>query len=367
MSDETPEDDERTEEPSIKRREEFREKGQVAQSREAQTAALFSFMLLFWIFYAPWFWNNLALMLARIWTETAYVITPLSLMNIVSFTFVHMGLLLIPMFIVSLLAGLFSTYIQIGWLFTGEPIIPDFTKLDPIKGAARFVSKQAMMEFIKSVLKVVLIAWAAYLTVINRFDDALVLIDMPLLKLIRFLGDTITIIMLKVSVIMIVLAVLDFLFVRWEMEEKMKMTLQEQKREHKDAEGDPLIKSKIRAIQQQMSQKRMMESVPEADVIVTNPTQIAIAIKYDSDQMEAPVVIAKGQDLIAKRIRKIARENDIPIVENPPVARLLQSKVEIGQPVPEELFKVVAEILAFIYSLKGNKHTVPGTRPAGNS
>lgn len=354
MSEDTP-NEERTEEPSVKRRREFREKGQVAQSREAQTAALFSFMLLFWIFYASWFWDKLTLMLTQVWAKSDYVLTPLSLMNLASITFMDMGILLAPMFVVSLFAGLVSTYIQIGWLFATKPLIPDFNKLDPIQGAARFVSKQAFLEFIKSVLKVILIAWAAYLTIKSQFDDALVLIDMPIIKFIVFLGETIAIIMMKVSAIMVVLSVLDFLFVRWEMEEKMKMTKQEQKEEHKDTEGDPHIKSKIRAIQQQMSQKRMMAAVPDADVVITNPTRIAIAIKYDNDKMEAPVVIAKGQELIAAKIREIARENDIPLVENPPVARLLHSKVEPGQPIPEEMFKAVAEILAFIYSLKRNR------------
>jgi flagellar biosynthetic protein FlhB len=357
MAEESQSGGEKTEEASAKRRLDFRKKGQVAQSREAQTAALFSFMLLFWIFYAPWFWDRLTIMLTKIWADCGYAITPLSLMNLVSFTFTNMAILLVPMFIVSLFAGLVSTYIQIGWLFTGKPLMPDFNKLDPIKGAAKFVSKRSFLEFLKSVIKVILIAWVAYLTIKGQFDDALALIDMPIIKFIIFLGETIVIIMMKVSAIMIVIAVLDFLFVRWEMEEKMKMTKQEQKEEHKDAEGDPHIKSKIRAIQQQMAQKRMMASVPEADVIITNPTRIAVAIKYDGDKMEAPVVIAKGQNIIAAKIREIARENNIPLVENPPVARLLHSKVEPGQPIPEEMFKAIAEILAFIYSLKGNRGT----------
>ena len=358
MAEESQSGGEKTEEASAKRREDFRKKGQVAQSREAQTAALFSFMLLFWVFYAPWFWDKLTLMLTKIWADCAYDITPLSLMNMVSFTFTNMAILLIPMFLVSLFAGFVSTYIQIGWLFTGKPLMPDFNKLDPIKGAARFVSKRSFIEFLKSILKVILIAWAAYLTIKGQFDDALVLIDMPIIKFVIFLGETIILIMMKVSAIMIVLAVLDFLFVRWEMEEKMKMTKQEQKEEHKDTEGDPHIKSKIRAIQQQMAQKRMMASVPDADVIITNPTRIAVAVKYDGDNMEAPVVIAKGQNIIAAKIREIAKENNIPLVENPPVARLLHAKVETGDPIPEEMFKAVAEILAFIYSLKGSKHTV---------
>ena len=175
---------------------------------------------------------------------------------------------------------------------------------------------------------------------------------MTMVQILHFIGVTAALIMAKVSAIMILLAIIDYGFVRWEMEEKMKMTKQEQKEELKDTEGDPQVKSKIRSIQQQMARRRMMAAVPEADVVITNPTRIAVAIKYEAGRMEAPMVLAKGQELIAARIRELAREHDIPLVENPPVARLLHSKVEIGQTIPEELFKAVAEILAYVYSLK---------------
>ena len=161
--------------------------------------------------------------------------------------------------------------------------------------------------------------------------------------------------MAKVAAIMIALAILDYAFVRWEMEEKMKMTKQEQKEEMKETEGDPHIKSKIRSIQQQMARRRMMAAVPSADVVITNPTHIAVALKYEAGKMEAPVVLAKGQELVAEKIREIAREHHIPLVENPPVARLLHSKVEVGHSIPDELFKAVAEILAYVYSLKGRR------------
>ena len=154
---------------------------------------------------------------------------------------------------------------------------------------------------------------------------------------------------------MIALAILDFAYVRWEMEEKMKMTKQEQKEEMKETEGDPHIKSKIRSIQQQMARKRMMAAVPSADVVITNPTHVAVAIQYEAGKMDAPVVLAKGQELVAAKIREIAQEHGIPLVENPPVARLLHSKVEVGQAIPEEMFKAVAEILAYVYSLKGKR------------
>jgi len=347
---------ERTESPSAKRRADFRKKGQVAQSREVQTAAMFTLLLLFWMFYAPVFWSKLRDMLAAVWQVSGeYAVTPSSLMQLALHLFAGLALILVPLFLTALLVGFFSTFLQIGWLFTTEPLIPDLSKLDPIKGMTRLFSKRSLVEVIKSLLKVGLIGWVAYKTVLGEFDQALVLTDMPVDSTILYLAKTSALVMAKVAAIMIALAILDYGFVRWEMEEKMKMTKQEQKEEMKETEGDPHIKSKIRSIQQQMARKRMMAAVPTADVVITNPTHIAVAIKYEAGTMEAPVVLAKGQELVAEKIREIAREHRIPLVENPPVARLLHSKVEVGQTIPEELFKAVAEILAYVYSLKGKR------------
>ncbi|MDR2550756.1 MAG: flagellar biosynthesis protein FlhB [Desulfobulbus sp.] len=347
---------ERTESPSAKRREDFRKKGQVAQSREVQTAALFSVLLLFWMFYAPMFWSELKEMLVMVWQRSGeYAVTISSMMRLAYYLGAAMALVLGPLFLVALLVGFFSTFAQIGWLFTAQPLIPDLTKLDPIKGMGRFISKRSLMEVIKSLLKVGLIGWISYKTLKNEFGQALLLIDIPVDGTVLYLAKTAALVMAKVVGIMIVLALLDYAFVRWEMEEKMKMTKQEQKEEMKETEGDPHIKSKIRSIQQQMARKRMMAAVPTADVVITNPTHVAVAIKYEAGQMEAPLILAKGQELVAARIREIAREHRIPLVENPPVARLLHSKVEVGQSIPEELFKAVAEILAYVYSLKGRR------------
>jgi len=353
MAEDTP-TGERTEEASSKRREDFRKKGQVAQSKEVQTAAMFTILLLFWMFYSPYFWEDLMKLITTVWSSSCeYTITPPSLMQLTYYLFKRVAFIMVPLFLVAFITGFFSTLMQIGWLFTTQPLTPDFSKLDPIKGMGRFVSKKSFVEIIKSLLKVMLIAWVAFRTIQGEFNEALVLVDMTVRQILLFLGKTATLIMAKVAAIMIFLAALDYGFVRWEMEEKMKMTKQEQKEEHKDTEGDPHIKSKIRAIQQQMARSRMMAAVPEADVVITNPTRIAVAVRYDNNSMEAPVVLAKGQELVAAKIRELARENDIPLVENPPVARLLHSRVEIGNTIPEELFKAVAEILAYVYSLKG--------------
>lgn len=347
---------ERTESPSSKRRSDFRKKGQVAQSREVQAAAMFTLLLLFWIFFAPIFWEQIREMTTVLWRDSGeYAITTLSLMQLSYYIGAGLAMALAPLFLVVLVVGFFATFLQIGWLFTTQPLMPDLSKLDPIKGMARFVSKRSLVEVIKSLLKVGLIGWVAYKTVKGEFDQALLLLQMPVEHTVLYLAKTAALVMAKVAAIMIVLAILDYAFVRWELEEKMKMTKQEQKEEMKETEGDPHIKSKIRSIQQQMARRRMMAAVPEADVVITNPTHIAVAIQYQAGKMDAPLVLAKGQELVAKKIREIAREHDIPLVENPPVARLLHSKVEVGQSIPEEMFKAVAEILAYVYSLKGRR------------
>jgi flagellar biosynthetic protein FlhB len=345
---------ERTEAPTAKRRDDFRKKGQVAQSKEVQTAALFTLMLLFWLLFAPYFWESIRELMTAIWRNSGeYAITASSLMHLVHYLAGAMAKILFPLFLVALVTGFFASVFQIGWLLTAKPLTPDFTKLDPIKGMGRFFSKRSLLEVVKSLLKVGLIGWIAFSTVAGEFDKALLLTGMEVEETVRYLARTAALVMAKVAALMIFLAALDFAFVRWEMEEKMKMTKQQQKEEMKQTEGDPHIKSKIRSIQQQMARRRMMAAVPEADVIITNPTHIAVAIKYEPGKMEAPVLLAKGQELVAEKIREIAREHNIPLVENPPVARLLHQRVDIGQSIPEELFKAVAEILAYVYSLKG--------------
>ena len=203
-------------------------------------------------------------------------------------------------------------------------------------------------------LKVLLVGMVAYKTVAAEFSGALTLIDMELYETVRYTSMVAAKVMVKCCGILIVLGLFDYGFVRWEMEQKMKMTKQEQKEEFKESEGDPHVKSRIRSIQQQAARKRMMAEVPKADVVVTNPTHISVALAYRRGEMDAPRVVAKGADHLAMRIREIAQEHDVPLVENVPVARALL-KLEIGATIPEELFKAVAEILAYVYNLKGRK------------
>ncbi|NOQ50698.1 MAG: flagellar biosynthesis protein FlhB [Desulfuromonadaceae bacterium] len=347
-------DQEKTEQATEKRRQDFREKGQVAQSKEVTTAALMTFSLLLWVFYARYFWSDLLnIMKTTLRMLSRFEVTSLTVVNLFWELVVVLAGMLWPVFLLTMLVGFFSSFLQVGPLFTLKPFQPDLNKFNPIKGMAKFVSKRSAVELIKSLAKVSLIGFVAYKTVSNEFATALTLVRLDLDQTLLFLGRTAFLVMAKTSGILIILAIIDFAFSKYEMEQKMKMTKQEVKEEFKETEGDPQLKARVRSVQQQLARKRMMAEVPKADVVITNPTHLSIAIAYDRETMDAPTIVAKGADHLAFRIREIARENHVPLVENKPVARALY-KQEVGEQVPEEMFKAVAEILAYVYGLKRN-------------
>lgn len=355
MAEEAPTGGERTEDATAKRRDDFRKKGQVAQSKEVQNATLFTVVLLFWFFYLPIFWSNFTVLIKTFWQSLhSFEPTSASVLNLTGFLVRECAMLLAPLFFLVVIIGVASSFFQIGWLFTFTPLKPDFSKLNPIPGFGRFFSKKSLMEVVKSLSKVVLVGYIGYSTVYDNFEQALIQTDTSITATLTFLAKTAGLILSKICALLIFIAFLDFLYVKWEMEQKMKMSKQEQKEEFKSTEGDPHVKAQIRAIQQQMARKRMMADVPTADVIITNPTHLSVAIRYKAGEDHSPLIIAKGADHIAMRIREIAREHQIPIIENPPVARMLH-KIDIGRNVPEEMFTAVAEILAHVYSLRGNK------------
>ena len=353
MAEDSPTGGERTEAPSSKRREDFRKKGQVAQSREVQTAALFTLTLLFWLMYMPTFWKGMLELLGRIFQNiSSFHSTPAATITLGWFILQKSAILLAPLFLIVLLIGFFSSFLQFGWLFTTQPLTPDFSKLNPINGMQRFFSARSVTEVVKSLAKVGLISYIAFATVHSKFKEALVLVDTGIMVTLQYIASTAALILAKICMVLILLAAVDFFLVRREMEEKMKMTKQEQKEEFKETEGDPHVKAQIRSIQRQMARKRMMAEVPKADVVITNPTHFAVALRYDAQEMSAPIIIAKGADLVAMKIRELAKEHRIPIVENPPVARILH-KLDLGASIPEDMFRAVAEILAHVYTLKG--------------
>jgi len=346
---------EKTEDPTEKRRRDFREKGQVTQSREVNTAILMTGALIVWSFYAPMFWEGLESFVGFFWgISSEYTIDPLSVRLMLFFILQRMGGLLWPLLVSVLVLGFLSGFLQIGWLFTFKPLQPDFKKLDPIKGMSRLFSKRSFFEAAKSLVKITVVGVVAFQTLFSRFDHFLGLAGAELNAAVGFMSGMMFTILLKCCLVLVVIALVDYLFSRQEMEKKMRMTKQEIKEEHKESEGDPLIKQKVRAIQREMARKRMMAEVPKADVIITNPTHYAVALRYKRNEMEAPMVVAKGADYLAKRIREVGVEHHIPLVENPVVARALY-QVELGQMIPDRMFKAVAEIMAYVYSLNNRK------------
>lgn len=262
--------------------------------------------------------------------------------------------ILAPIFIILLITALITNYLQVGFMISWKAIEPKFSKLDPIKGFKNKFSSRALMELLKSVLKIIIVAAVAYFTIQSEMDKILRLYDNSIGYIMAYILKISYWIFIRFLIVMVVLAFMDLLFQKWKFAKDQMMSKQEVKDENKQTEGDPQVKSKIRQIQMEAARKRMMAEVPKADVVVTNPTHLALAIKYDAATMSAPKVTAKGAGNVAAKIREIADESGVPIVENKELARSLYQVVEVGDDVPSELFRAVAELLAYVYNLKGN-------------
>ncbi len=345
---------ERTEQATPKRRQEAREKGQVAKSRELASVAvlLSSLFTLYWgsSFFMTRLCGTLSYYLEHLGSIKVSFesMQPLALLGMKQFF-----ILMAPLFLVITVIALLSNYLQVGTLFTWEPIIPKISKINPMEGLKRLFSLQSLVEFIKSLFKLVIVTWIAWSTVRDQIHLLPPLLDQTPYQIISYIGTVSFKIFWKSCLAMILLSVLDYMYQRWEFEKNLKMTKQEVKEEFKQTEGDPQVKSRIRSIQREQARKRMMQEVPEADVVITNPTHLAVALKYEAGRMQAPYVVAKGAGVLAEKIREIAREHGIPVVENKPVAQSLYKLVEVGQTIPETLFQAVAEIFAYVYRLKG--------------
>ncbi|MDQ0199544.1 flagellar biosynthesis protein FlhB [Neobacillus ginsengisoli] len=261
--------------------------------------------------------------------------------------------LIAPIFAVVLAAGLIANFAQVGFIFNLGSLKINFDKINPLKGAQNLFSLRSVVELIKSILKIVITSSIAGLMIWNQKNELFLLGEKNIWDSSRLIGSLLIQIGIVVSSCLFVLAVADYLYQRFDYEKKLRMSKQEIKDEHKKMEGDPVIKGKRRAKQRQLAMNRMIQEVPKADVVITNPTHFAVAIRYDFDTMDAPEVIAKGKDHIALKIKEIAKEHKIMTVENRPLARTLFAAVEIGEPIPEEMFNAIGEILAYVYYQEG--------------
>ena len=344
---------EKTEDPTARRLQDARQKGDVMRSMEIPSAAVLICGLLALYSMKGYLFERL-LMTLRHYLSNIHIIT-VSKENMIPIALeasYFLAMIVAPVMLVILLAALISNYAQVGVLFTTEKMVPKYEKIDPIKGVQRMFSMQTLANSIKSILKLVVVGWVAYVEIKKNLGGLLPLMDQQPMAIFIFYARVSFWIFLKAALSIALLAIFDWIFQRWQFMKKMKMTKQEVKEEAKMTEGDPYVKGRIRSIQQEMARKRMMAEVPEADVVVTNPTRLAIAIRYDSSSMAAPKVVAKGAGVIAQRIKDIAREHGVPQVEDKPLARALFKSVDIGDEIPAHLFQAVAEVLAHVYNLR---------------
>jgi flagellar biosynthetic protein FlhB len=343
---------EKTEQATPKKRREAIEEGNVAKTRELPVALLLLVSILFMYYYSGYVFNELEKFFYESWQTYRFSINEDSVYYIVvQFTLKAM-LIFLPLIAILLFLVIIGNVAQFGLIITGKAIQPKWEKLNPIKGFQNLFSKRTLVELAKSILKIALVGVVAYFVVKGKLMDIASLIDADINFIIAFTGKLIFQVFFSVSLVVLIIAIFDFGYQKWQYEKDLMMSRSELKEELKQMEGDPLIRQRIRSIQREMARRRMMEEVPKADVVVTNPTHYAVAIKYDDKSDRAPKVIAKGQNLVALRIIEVARSHYIAVFQDPPLARLLYNTIDIGEEIPENLYKAIAEVLAFVYNLK---------------
>lgn len=344
---------ERTEQATPKKREEAKKKGQVAKSREIPSVLILmgggSILFLF----GSYFYRHLSGLMVRFFRTLDNRTFSLETVQYLNVELIESFLILLaPLFIMGVLLTVTSHYAQSGTLIATEGMKWDWSRLNILKGVRRLLSMQSLVELVKSLLKFFIIGWVAYVTIQKEFLGIILLVDREPATLLTYFRSIAWDLLLRTGLLMAGLAGLDYLFQRWTYEKNLRMTRQEVKEEFKQTEGDPIAKTRIRSLQRQIARKRMMAEVPKADVIITNPTHLAVALVYQMKKMEAPQVVAKGSGFIAGKIVEIARSHGVPVIENRPLAQLLYKTVEVGQVIPSQFYQAVADILAYVYQLK---------------
>lgn len=347
-------DDEKTEQPTPKRRREAREKGQVFKSTEINMVAvlLASFLVIKAIF--PSLLQILTAYERQIYTMAGSadgIYTSEGLSTLFMNTIIQIGKGLWLFMLSMCIIGITANIAQVGFVFSGKPLAIDLGRLNPVAGFKRIFSKRAINELVKSILKIAIIGYVAYTEIRNDINIFLAMSREGTSVMIYDMVSMVLNAAIKLTAVMAIVAVLDYIFQRQEYERNLRMSKQEVKQEFKETEGDPQIKARIRQIQRQLAMMRMMQQVPKADVVVTNPTHFAVALRYDAETDQAPVILAKGADYMAQRIKDVARQNRVPIVENRELARNLYYAVDIGQIIPPQFYEAVAEVLAYVYNM----------------
>ncbi|AYV66027.1 MULTISPECIES: flagellar biosynthesis protein FlhB [Niallia] len=344
---------EKTEKATPKKRQDTRKKGQVAKSQDVNTALVLLVVFGVLSFTGEYLLDGLLSLFTFTFSDFMGINLSInSIQGLFLDILKEVALLLSPILIAALAGGLIANYMQVGVLFSPEAIKFKLEKINPISGFKRLFSLRSIVELLKSLLKITVIGIVVFSVLWGKMNEILILshksigsIAVTIAKLTVQMG-------LYASIALLVIALMDYMYQRYDYEKNIRMSKQDIKDEYKNMEGDPLIKSKIKQKQREMAMHRMMQDVPTADVVITNPTHYAICLKYDEDKYDAPYVVAKGVDFVAQKIKLVAKENNVVMVENRPLARAMYSQVEIGDLVPEEFYKAVAEILAFVYQTR---------------
>lgn len=345
----------KTEKATPKKRQDLRKKGHVMQSRElpANLILLVTFVSIRALGGFLYRESSDVFKLFLTGASAYDLEEPSEIMHLASFVVLKIIKMASPFFVIAMLMGILGSYVQIGFLFSAEPLKPKFSNLNPFNGLKRIFSSRSLFELVKSFAKVVLITWIAWSSIRAEFPNMLKLMDLEIGAIAAYLINTALDIAIKISFSLLIISGFDYFFQWRRFEKDIRMSKQEIKEEYKELEGNPEVRSRIRQKQREISMRRMLQDVPKADVIITNPTHYAVAIKYEPDKKPAPYVLAKGMDFMAQRIKEVAKENSIHTVENRPLAQALYKTVDVGEAVPPDLYKAVAEVLAFVYKLDG--------------
>ena len=342
-------DQEKTEEATSKKIEDAYKEGNVPKSQDTSGFVTLLVAFIAFISLLSWIESRMVYLYFYYQSLIGVEITKDVVLQLSMITFREVIFMVIPLASCVAIAGLLAGVMQIGFIFTTKPLIPDFGKLDPIKGLKNLLSIKKLVETIKVILKVSIVLWVCYYFLIAFTKELPTVIYFPIYDQLAWLKEKVILLAAVMLFIFLILALFDLFYTRYNYFKNLRMSKQEIKDEYKQMEGDPKIKAKIRQIQMQMTKKRMMQEIPQADVVITNPTHYAIAIRYDQEKESAPKVLAKGTDFLALKIKEIAMNYDIQIVENAPLARELYKKCNLGDSIPENLYKAVAEVLAFVY------------------
>jgi len=344
-------DQEKTEEPTPKKIEDARKEGNVPKSQDTSGVITLFVAILALLMLFPFMARHMIILFQYYFSLVGTPLDKLYMIDIAIVTIKEFLLIVLPLALSVAIAGIIAALAQFGFLFTTKAIMPDLKKIDPIKGTKNLFSMKKLIEGVKITFKSFTTLGVGFVFFFIFITELPTVALFGLADQLEWLKDKMIIIAFVMLLIIFVFAIIDLIIVRKQYFDGLKMSKQEIKDEMKNMEGDPLVKSKIRQIQMEASRKRMMAEVPNADVVITNPTHYAVAIKYDAENSHAPIVVAKGKDHIAQQIKKIARENKVHIVQNPPLARSLYAEVEVDKAIPEALFGAVAEVLAYVYKM----------------